>query len=165
MPEEAPVTSAARPPRPACSIVRLFPLVRSAGGTYRTVAGATRERGTPTRTRGCCPPLAPVLLAVRLDGALPDAPHLVSRPTGGARYASAATGIRLMRPGVPVAAGEGRLVSGAERADGHRSQPAETSRAYRRRMPRQPHPAGRVPRPAHRTPARPGPAPTAGAAS
>ncbi|MYQ73464.1 molybdopterin-dependent oxidoreductase [Streptomyces sp. SID4934] len=57
---------------------------------------------------------APVLLAVRLDGALLDAPHLVvPADRCGARYVSAVTGVRLVRPGLPVAAGEERLVSGA----------------------------------------------------
>ncbi len=55
-----------------------------------------------------------VLLAVRLDGALLDAPHLVvPADRCGARYVSAVTGVRLVRPGLPVAAGEERLVSGA----------------------------------------------------
>ncbi|MET7506641.1 molybdopterin-dependent oxidoreductase [Streptomyces albidoflavus] len=54
---------------------------------------------------------APVLLAVRLDGTLLDAPHLVvPADRCGARYVSAVTGVRLVRPGVPVAAGGERLV-------------------------------------------------------
>ncbi|WP_234319938.1 hypothetical protein [Streptomyces sp. KE1] len=135
MPEDAPVTSAVRPPRPACSIARLFPLVRSAGGTYRTVAGATRERQGVTVPHLLLPFRAPratrkdragrllvvagadghrAVLTVRLDGTLLDTPHLVvPADRCGARYVSAVTGVRLVRPGVPVAAGGERLVSGA----------------------------------------------------
>ncbi|MFD4985953.1 molybdopterin-dependent oxidoreductase [Streptomyces sp. NPDC058374] len=59
---------------------------------------------------------APVLLAVRLDGALLDAPHLVvPADRCGARYVSAVTAVRLVRLGGPVpvtgeAAGVGREV-------------------------------------------------------
>lgn len=54
------------------------------------------------------------VLAVLLDGTLLDAPHLVvPADRCGPRYVSAVTGVRLVRPGLPVAAGGERLVSGA----------------------------------------------------